>query len=207
MNSRYSRDSDIDMMDTLEDQFCKNFSCCGLELQDLHELLQHFEECHVDVRYQGDEDDEVFEIENMDSLSDSSELESPRTFTDYFFKPLGSSQPSIAHSDIYHDPSVTPSFVKPSMTTTMMDNKVEMTDLDDRPYKCKISGCTKAYKNPGGLKYHLQHGHCEDTGDPEMNQLVQKPYECTVAGCGRRYKNLNGLKVLLLLAYVRLVSH
>jgi hypothetical protein len=68
-------------------------------------------------------------------------------------------------------------------------------DKDDRPYKCKVPGCTKAYKNPGGLKYHMQHGHCEDTGDPEINNLIHKPYQCSVPDCGRRYKNMNGLKV------------
>lgn len=68
---------------------------------------------------------------------------------------------------------------------------------DDRPYKCKVAGCTKAYKNPGGLKYHMQHGHCEDTGDPEMNNIIHKPYQCTVPDCGKRYKNLNGLKVCI----------
>ncbi|KAL5033512.1 hypothetical protein BDV3_000488 [Batrachochytrium dendrobatidis] len=68
------------------------------------------------------------------------------------------------------------------------------TPKDERPYKCKIDGCFKAYKNPGGLKYHMQHGHCEDTGDPEMNNIIHKPYQCTVSDCGKRYKNLNGLK-------------
>jgi hypothetical protein len=78
-----------------------------------------------------------------------------------------------------------------------------------RPYKCKINGCPKAYKNPGGLKYHMQHGHCQgnflisiDTGDPDLNQIMHKPYQCTVDNCGKRYfiyfkfsyKNLNGLK-------------
>lgn len=31
----------------LEAQFFRNFTCCGLDLQDLHGLLEHFEECHV----------------------------------------------------------------------------------------------------------------------------------------------------------------
>ncbi|KAK9761564.1 Transcriptional regulator of ribosomal biogenesis proteins, partial [Basidiobolus ranarum] len=31
----------------LEGSFCRDFSCCGLVLEDLHDLLQHFEECHV----------------------------------------------------------------------------------------------------------------------------------------------------------------
>ncbi|KDN48459.1 hypothetical protein K437DRAFT_262259 [Tilletiaria anomala UBC 951] len=31
----------------LETTFCRNFTCCGQELDDLHDLLQHYEECHV----------------------------------------------------------------------------------------------------------------------------------------------------------------
>ncbi len=31
----------------LESTFCRNFSCCDQELDDLHDLLQHYEECHV----------------------------------------------------------------------------------------------------------------------------------------------------------------
>ncbi|RKP06243.1 hypothetical protein THASP1DRAFT_31937 [Thamnocephalis sphaerospora] len=31
----------------LEANFCRDFSCCGLILRDLHDLLQHYEECHV----------------------------------------------------------------------------------------------------------------------------------------------------------------
>ncbi|RKP28113.1 hypothetical protein SYNPS1DRAFT_26302 [Syncephalis pseudoplumigaleata] len=31
----------------LEANFCRDFSCCGLVLRDLHDLLQHYEECHV----------------------------------------------------------------------------------------------------------------------------------------------------------------
>ncbi|KAI0337255.1 hypothetical protein BDW22DRAFT_1364338 [Trametopsis cervina] len=31
----------------LEKDFCSNFSCCGLALADMHDLLDHFEESHV----------------------------------------------------------------------------------------------------------------------------------------------------------------
>ena len=168
-----------------------------------------------------DSDEEnLFEFEAMDE-SDSSDVDSPLTFTDVYFKSHRSS-PSISLSEIYVDPR---SNIKKKLNTSttptphvqtgvdMMDEDVSCTtpvmglepcsftdesnDLskEDRPYKCKILGCSKAYKNPGGLKYHMQHGHCEDTGDPEMNNIIQKPYQCTVPECGRRYKNLNGLKV------------
>ncbi|KAH9949919.1 hypothetical protein B0H21DRAFT_819620 [Amylocystis lapponica] len=36
-------------MSSLEQDFCSNFSCCGLALADLHELVDHFEEYHVVV--------------------------------------------------------------------------------------------------------------------------------------------------------------
>ncbi|KAI9350684.1 hypothetical protein BDR26DRAFT_851331 [Obelidium mucronatum] len=65
---------------------------------------------------------------------------------------------------------------------------------EDRPFKCKVEGCGKEYKNPNGLKYHMRNGHAEDTGDPEVNNMIQRPYGCVVGDCGKRYKNLNGLK-------------
>ncbi|ETW76625.1 hypothetical protein HETIRDRAFT_455141 [Heterobasidion irregulare TC 32-1] len=32
-----------------EEEFCRNYTCCGLNLTDLHALVEHFEECHVVV--------------------------------------------------------------------------------------------------------------------------------------------------------------
>ncbi|KAJ3206708.1 Transcriptional regulator of ribosomal biogenesis proteins [Dinochytrium kinnereticum] len=78
---------------------------------------------------------------------------------------------------------------------------------EDRPYRCRVEGCAKAYKNPGGLKYHMLHGHAEDTGDPEINNIIQKPYLCPVAACEKRYKNLNGLKYHIEHAHSALVEN
>ncbi|KAJ3393928.1 hypothetical protein HDU92_007408 [Lobulomyces angularis] len=61
-------------------------------------------------------------------------------------------------------------------------------------YKCEVNGCVKAYKNPGGLKYHIQRGKCEETGDTGMNHIISRPFVCNFPECGKRYKNLNGLK-------------
>ncbi|KAJ3223628.1 Transcriptional regulator of ribosomal biogenesis proteins [Chytriomyces hyalinus] len=65
---------------------------------------------------------------------------------------------------------------------------------DDRPFKCKLPGCGKEYKNPNGLKYHMRHGHGVDTGNPELDNMINKPYQCVIEQCAKRYKNLNGLK-------------
>lgn len=65
----------------LESTFCRNFTCCGAKLDDLHDLLQHYEECHV--RFEDDEmpamvaDDEV--ESSASSSSPSSQPNSPRT--------------------------------------------------------------------------------------------------------------------------------
>ncbi|KAF9204934.1 hypothetical protein BGZ49_004673 [Haplosporangium sp. Z 27] len=64
----------------------------------------------------------------------------------------------------------------------------------DKPYRCQVSGCDKAYKNPNGLKYHNQHGHCSASGLADTEGPESKPYMCTFMDCGKRYKNLNGLK-------------
>ncbi|KAJ1678120.1 Transcriptional regulator of ribosomal biogenesis proteins, partial [Spiromyces aspiralis] len=62
---------------------------------------------------------------------------------------------------------------------------------ENKPYRCQVPGCGKAYKNPNGLKYHNQHGHCNTASDA---QNAYKPYKCQVPDCGKAYKNLNGLK-------------
>ena len=220
----------------LEDKFCKDFNCCGLQLNDMHELLQHFEECHVVLEsdeMDEDEDDLQFQFEGVQD-TEMDQVQTP--FSDMYLgsRKRSQSHQSVALADIYQtelpgkktvsmnnpwqisDGSQT--FPPPAIpeieihsdeeslvkTPTIKSKKAaESTDdegkvskgKEDRPYKCKIAGCNKSYKNPGGLKYHLHHGHCEDTGDPEMNNIIHKPYQCTVEECGKRYKNLNGLKV------------
>ncbi|KAJ3343340.1 Methylcrotonoyl-CoA carboxylase subunit alpha, mitochondrial [Gonapodya sp. JEL0774] len=77
----------------------------------------------------------------------------------------------------------------------------------DRKYICAHAGCDKVYKNPGGLKYHLAHGHPDPTKSTIPAGLlgrngkrgrnvpdIYKPYRCCIETCGKRYKNLNGLK-------------
>lgn len=179
-------------------------------LRDLHELLQHFEENHVRLE-SDDSDDQLFECE-MDvasqlqqvCLADISTRPDPHSAFDTSVvrrRPLKTRKLSADNIPVMlppHDspPPATPITAPPTPTPSQQvtENKE---DRDDRPYRCKVAGCAKAYKNPGGLKYHMQHGHCQDTGDPEMNNIIHKPYQCTVPDCQKRYKNLNGLKVFL----------
>ncbi|KAG0368382.1 hypothetical protein BGZ54_002048 [Gamsiella multidivaricata] len=61
-NSTHARD--------FESAFCRDFYCCGLRLYDLHDLLQHYEECHVrfeDEKNEGSEDDSDDEMAGNES--------------------------------------------------------------------------------------------------------------------------------------------
>ena len=51
----------------LESTFCRNFTCCGRDLDDLHDLLQHYEECHV--RFEDDEIPSMMTDEELDETS------------------------------------------------------------------------------------------------------------------------------------------
>lgn len=53
----------------LEASFCRDFACCGLILEDLHDLLQHYEECHV--RLEEEEEESSFYDEQDISSSSS----------------------------------------------------------------------------------------------------------------------------------------
>ncbi|CAO3667750.1 unnamed protein product [Umbelopsis vinacea] len=225
--SSYAREDGLDNFPSqdLETTFCRNFSCCGLVLQDLHDLLQHYEESHV--RFE--DDDNLALYSDSWSNSDSSAPNSPQVLSrqlsvDTVKKrnaddlivsdddDLAAFDTSVLrnHSDsdtcfkkLKLSTPATPTFADiPTVTLSEEDFLAQANALFasaanqsnvDKPYKCPVLGCDKAYKNPNGLKYHNQHGHCNVLSQ-ENEQLSSKPYQCTIGECGKRYKNLNGLK-------------
>lgn len=264
----------------LEASFCRDFACCGLVLDDLHDLLQHYEECHVRLE---DDENSLFDDDEVNSWSPSLSFSSLSSIDDSLpNSPISDNESnnSIDNlkkraaaylSDLYNATSTSSasscsSFSTPASPLSVMDDDIAvedapvskksagkkrsysqytagstpsaldlltqsaakklalasgdlptpmMTDEDflaqagallasannifpvdvnaDKPYKCPVSSCDKAYKNPNGLKYHNQHGHCNLLNDDNDN-ITSKPYQCTIGDCGKRYKNLNGLK-------------
>ncbi|KAJ2958084.1 hypothetical protein NQZ79_g6327 [Umbelopsis isabellina] len=236
------RDEGLDSFHSqdLETAFCRNFSCCGLVLRDLHDLLQHYEECHVRL-----EDDDSTLYSDTWSNSDSSAPNSPQIasrslsvdaikkrdaedmlsdddLAAFDTSVLRNNSPEIGASqhtiDLFDEQSPSKK-LKLSLAATTTTPPPTFSDVPvaalsdedflaqanalfasaanqanvDKPYKCPVQGCDKAYKNPNGLKYHNQHGHCNVVTE-ENEQLSSKPYQCTIGDCGKRYKNLNGLK-------------
>ncbi|CAO3621589.1 unnamed protein product [Cunninghamella echinulata] len=246
----------------LEASYCRDFACCGLILNDLHDLLQHYEECHVTVddEEEIDDEEEDFYLTNEDDdLEDKmllgqeviihgerhededDDIHQLKRKAVAFLSDLyqQQQQPLLSSLDSQHDDDdddddeqdnddicigkkrsfhqsnavdlFTQSAVKKLALATNMIQPTCFSDEDflahagallasthstlnaDKPYKCPVQGCDKAYKNPNGLKYHNQHGHCNLVTDENEN-VASKPYQCTIGDCGKRYKNLNGLK-------------
>ncbi|KAI9278082.1 hypothetical protein BY458DRAFT_471535 [Sporodiniella umbellata] len=226
----------------LEASFCRDFACCGLVLSDLHDLLQHYEECHVRL---DDEDCSDSENDSWSSISYSAEgtlsvdledtkedLESMKKRAFNYINELcqsdsldedsqkkfgkkrthqhmsGSSIPDamdlltqsavkkIALASMANGSEIPPSLIADEDFLAQAGAILASVNSNlnaDKPYKCPVSGCDKAYKNPNGLKYHNQHGHC-NLLESDLESLASKPYQCTIGDCGKRYKNLNGLK-------------
>ena len=283
----------------LEANFCKDFSCCGLVLDDLHHLLQHYEDHHVrieedaysapttpqtpqqqqqrqrpdleamkrkamlDMQYHLGQRNQSPIVEDDDMAFDSySQFDDSLQTRKRSWRPSMSS-PAVATRDFFtpsHSPASTPAssmpptptmasqhdfsgesdnpllFGPPSSSDDWMsqDGRSPMPQIKkarpstlhqgyttpemmspqviehpgsslvvvDKPYKCPVPGCDKAYKNQNGLKYHKMHGNCaanptayaaQISGHP-VSHMVQenKPYSCNL--CSKRYKNLNGLK-------------
>ncbi|ORY03965.1 hypothetical protein K493DRAFT_311526 [Basidiobolus meristosporus CBS 931.73] len=251
----------------LEASFCRNFACCGLVLENLHDLLQHFEECHVRLEAEESALNPLYEEEFSTSSESDSTTTPPYIADQTSFLSLESLLQSdiAAMSDIYsednskpdeicysafdnaiikspinrskssqkqpkselsstkrkitiqpreiaHSSTSSPEYPHLSalLSSTLLssaDNFLHTEDkashspkkqksctLFEKPYKCLVPGCDKTYKNPNGLKYHTQHGHCTNSGKKKKDTPTVKPYHCAYPECGKSYKNLNGLK-------------
>ncbi|KAI8613596.1 hypothetical protein BC830DRAFT_464136 [Chytriomyces sp. MP71] len=74
---------DLDQFANLEDRFCRDFSCCGIALASMHDLLQHFEEFHVlvesdyddDVDFEDEDEDEDYEEHFPFEIDDSMDMD------------------------------------------------------------------------------------------------------------------------------------
>ncbi|KII85256.1 hypothetical protein PLICRDRAFT_337571 [Plicaturopsis crispa FD-325 SS-3] len=233
-----------DHIPSLERDFCSNFTCCGLSIGDLHELLEHFEEAHVVVFdangnpiYPGRKtstpsDDPPFNYlpssRGFDPAPHSSVVlgyPQPEYLADAV-SPFSTTSPTTSTTSTYGlehfpvSPSTThttcdfsdrdmedrdvlndadafetdrssdsrsspaamsglppSSFTAPSMGRPSTRRgpprklKSRMTGSErrrhghsrhrEKMFRCPHEGCTKSYKNPNGLTYHLKKGTCK----------------------------------------------
>ncbi|KAI7948602.1 hypothetical protein MJO29_010267 [Puccinia striiformis f. sp. tritici] len=253
----------------MESTFCKNFVCCSIPLDDLHDLLEHYEQahCHQSSSQNPSNDSNqhtnrpdlvVFEDEDewsgtesastnpsttpgfdrSHSPADSTNNNSSNwsTTTNSREQPSRRKSPLNNWSKIEDGFGIPPSLLSgqsqlgrnPSVDSNNNQSHLMMIDADEdgsiesdrnletrtrsepmnkrrlgaeqrdwesnreKPFKCTVPGCEKAYKQPNGLKYHKAHGHCsQKTLSVEEES---KTFACHDAVCGKRYKNINGLR-------------
>ncbi|KAI9254292.1 hypothetical protein BY458DRAFT_480908 [Sporodiniella umbellata] len=234
----------------LEASYCRDFKCCGLVLEDLHDLLPHYEECHVRVEdedsvvrvdsmtsdyfnsssfYETSSTDEeacwssssstVDEEETMDGLkrkaaaslselgpSMGEEKKNKRSYSQAFDLLTPSAAKKMALASGEHSPLLNDEAFLAQAGAFLASAQQHHNLNADKPYKCPVGGCDKAYKNPNGLKHHSQHGHCSLSMD-ESESIASKPYQCTIGECGKRYKNLNGLKYHIEHSHMAALNH
>ncbi|CEP08405.1 hypothetical protein [Parasitella parasitica] len=216
--SQYSKSDSYDQKQELENNFCRDFACCGLQLNNLHQLLEHYEEYHLSRRAGEDDDRDQLQLKSTVSLdpyqtgsimqnsfthppkkhltiADLNMLENAQRYA-----PETKIQTLSSIVDGLHTPSLSPSESAVAFESQMLDHelatqksKSSNNDTVEKPYRCLVEDCDKAYKNANGLKYHRLHGHCPPSENSDALD-ASKPYICSLGNCKKRYKNLNGLK-------------
>jgi hypothetical protein len=171
----------------IEESFCRNFSCCGLHLDDLHELLKHYEECHVRVEEPGPatyaESDSEASISSRPSqiLAKSRKRKhlslgiEPTSFKDDL------QEVCVFDNAVFRYPQPTPQAKRVSYPIKSQQTIDE--NEDQVRLICNILASN--LEAPHGSTY------TEDSRDEEA---TSRPYQCTVPGCDKSYKNPNGLK-------------
>ncbi|KAI8380594.1 hypothetical protein EDC96DRAFT_561182 [Choanephora cucurbitarum] len=249
MNSpnSYAKLDSYDQAQELEKNFCKDFTCCGLRLINLHILLEHYEEFHSSQNNPADEEERKspmlhfdkntiwpfetcrsvdkehltnFDLNMLENAQKYASLQKVQTLNTIFNgsdmfsmnnlvdihpnKPVDSPQSSVSAASVFPElneaknsrKSSISSNSRNSTSSTNSNAKGSATaedELADRPYRCNVADCDKAYKNANGLKYHRLHGHCTLGENGDLLD-ENKPYVCSLEQCRKRYKNMNGLK-------------
>lgn len=239
--SPYSKLDSFDQKQELEKDFCRDFSCCGLNLGNLHQLLEHYEEYHLSRSGNSSEDEEQRDpnspicsfdeedtsllqkpmhlaqlasctstkahltksdlnmLENAQKYASKQSVQTLDSIVDGLKTPsLSPSESGSQHDPFYEDeiPDVvgcTTHWIRKANLIISSTSNSSFEDQSDKPYRCHMEDCDKAYKNANGLKYHRLHGHCSPTDGSDLLD-ASKPYTCSLGTCRKRYKNLNGLK-------------
>lgn len=127
----------------LEADYCRDFTCCGQTLEDLHDLLQHYEECHVQSEVEEDFDDEenddvtnwayytppVSPTDEVHSPTSSSSSSSSSSFDFFKKKSIMNTTPTTTN-DLFN--TYNPNDTSPLTMNHMEDNEdYDNEDLDD----------------------------------------------------------------------------
>ncbi|EJT98239.1 hypothetical protein DACRYDRAFT_24705 [Dacryopinax primogenitus] len=192
------------------DDFCRDFTCCGLVLQDLHSLLQHYEDVHVVVMESPEVgpqnpkgmaaaafDPSEMELEPGPSKNQSGMAQSSMqsAFDAHVLRtgPRGSF-PSIQTGSRTTSPSR-------SGTSTPMSQRFPYSGLDspNSPASSITPALLSAPSTPlSSRPGSPTSGNYSDStmtiSRPASSLTRNKPFKCPTPGCNKQYLQANGLK-------------
>lgn len=128
-----------------ERDLCRDYTCCGLRLADLHALVCHFEEAHV--------------------VTDGGEADPAPPVTSAFgtFVVRGArASDADSHGRAPYPkrrPDEAPVCLSLRELVRPVDGDKELPPR--KKYVCPRQGCIKSYRNASGLDYHLRKGTCK----------------------------------------------
>eukprot|EP00158_Paraphelidium_tribonemae_P001924 Partr_v1_DN24959_c0_g1_i1_m45294 putative JAZF zinc finger 1 len=202
---------DDDNIMTLEDSFCRDFTCCGLVLDDMHQLLQHYEDCHVQLEEDGgcysdgEVGDSILLIDAHHVVDDSSWS----AFDTSIVNLALASSSSHMVTDVTDDTQISNPLVRrvgdieDDLGVSVLEWLHEeyerggkrlrmMTDIHDYGRSSDEEVDVVTVEQSSGAAESSKKDSIEFYD--ENGSRVDKPYRCSFPGCEKSYKNPNGLK-------------
>lgn len=192
----------------LEADFCKDYSCCGLLLPNLHDLLRHYEEAHIaqnsndhsgiqsahnhhgngsGIGAMGMNDQPIRRrLENFETVETNDVFNMNRSL--HHNNALG--------NDLLHDGTFANNQHLGGNHDHAIVDDIDMMDTDD----FDMDNGNTIHED---VTRHIQQDEEENNvciDDPSRHLYIfekdelNKPFKCPVIGCDKTYKNQNGLK-------------
>lgn len=187
----------------VEANFLRDFSCCGLTLPSLHDLLQHNEEEHTETQKSSHEIIPVMEIDDLQMYNNPSASAVDTTTREFHdiqdqvtpdssIPPTPTDLDDLAKNiiqriadDMWNNPF--------DYNYGAFDNHNHMLHLCiDEPTKSLCTILDSSQDGPNSKSGEQQ--VLPDTNTGLTSHDESKPWGCPVIGCEKAYKNLNGLK-------------
>jgi transcription factor SFP1 len=205
----------------IEQDILKDFSCCGVDLPDLHALLRHYEDLHVPSS-PFDQEDGMMDLDTYGETNLPPTFQGKPDIAALKRRARASVIQSLGYSNALFDcdvemkvnpkraPLASPALrdeAHGSQWSSTQSSPIEtpdqsfpstpiaLHDLDNSNQEWPQIPINQG-SQPQAIRKARHPLHHDNPGvvSPENTIVVDKPYKCKNIGCDKAYKNMNGLK-------------